>query len=71
MAGPIEKRKSGGLSLVDSALAVAAVVGGILVVLWLVHAVIGVALFAFKLIVLVVLVALGLRLWHLVTRGRS
>ena len=49
--------KRSGLSLLDTALVVAAVVGGIFVVLWLAHAVLGLALFAFKIAILVVVVA--------------
>ncbi|HZU79140.1 MAG TPA: hypothetical protein VE991_04430 [Acidimicrobiales bacterium] len=71
MAGSIEKRRSGGLRTLDSALVVAGVIGGIFVVLWAVRAVVGLALFAFKVVVFVVVVALIVRLVHLVTRGRS
>lgn len=68
MAGPIEKRRGGGLRTLDTALVAAGVVGGILVVLWAIHAVIGIALWAFKIVVLVVVVALVVRLVHVLTR---
>lgn len=71
MAGSIEKRRSGGISTLDTALVVAGIVGGIFVVLWVVRAVVGLALFAFKLAILVVVVALAIRLFHLFTRGRG
>lgn len=71
MAKSIEHRGSGKLSVVDKALVGAGVVGGVLVVLWLVHAVLGLALFAFKVAVLVVLVAVVVRLVHVLTRNRS
>ena len=56
--------KGSGLSLLDTALVVAAVVGGIFVVLWLVHAVFGLVLFAFKIAILVVVVAVIVRIVH-------
>jgi len=64
----IESRKRSGLSMLDTALTVAAVVGGILVVLWVAHAVVGLVLFAFKLAILIVVVAVIVRLVHHVTR---
>jgi hypothetical protein len=60
--------KRSGLSLLDTALVVAAVVGGIFVVLWLLHAVIGLALFAFKIAILVVVVAVIVRIVHVFGR---
>jgi len=60
--------KGSGLSLLDTVLVVAAVIGGILVVLWLVHAVLGLALFIFKVAILVVVVAVIVRVVHLFTR---
>jgi hypothetical protein len=57
--------KRSGLSLLDTALVVAAVVGGIFVVLWLAHAVLGLALFAFKIAILVVVVAVIVRIVHI------
>lgn len=71
MAGAIEKKRGGGLSTLDTALVVAGIVGGIFVVLWAVRAVVGLALFAFKIAVLVVVIALVVRLFHLFTRGRN
>jgi hypothetical protein len=67
----IESTKGSGLSLLDKGLALAAIVGGVLVVLWVVHAVVGLFLLAFKVAILVVVVAVVIRLAHLVTRGRS
>lgn len=71
MARSIERRRGGAISTLDKALVAAGVVGGILVILWAVHAVLGLALFAFKVAVLVVVVALAVRLVHVFTRGRS
>ncbi len=61
--------KGSGLSLLDTALVVAAVVGGIFVVLWLAHAVIGLVLFAFKIAILVVVVAVIVRIVHAFSRS--
>ena len=63
--------KGSGLSLLDGALVVAGIVGGILVVLWVVHAIAGLVLFAFKVAILVVVVALAIRLIHVLTRTRD
>jgi hypothetical protein len=63
--------KGSGLSLLDTGLVVAAVIGGVLVVLWLAHAVLGLALFAFKVVILVVVVVVIVRLVHLFSRSRS
>lgn len=60
--------KGSGLSLLDTALVVAAVVVGIFFVLWIAHAVLGLALFAFKIAILVVVVAVIVRVVHLFTR---
>jgi hypothetical protein len=57
-----------GLSFLDTALVAAAVVGGILVVLWVAHAVVGLVLFAFKVAVLAVVVFAVVRLVHLLSR---
>ena len=65
-----ETRKSG-LSVLDTALVVAAVVGGIFVVLWVAHAVIGLVLFAFKVAILVVIVAVIVRIVHATSRHRG
>jgi hypothetical protein len=67
----VERRRSGGLRTLDRLLVGAGVVGGVLVILWLVHAVLGLALFVFKVAVLVVVVAVVVRLVHLFGRGRS
>jgi len=63
--------KGSGLTLLDTGLVVAGVIGAVLVVLWLAHAVLGLALFAFKLVILVVVVAVIVRLVHMFTRSRS
>ena len=63
--------KGSGMSLLDAALVVAAVVVGIFVVLWLAHAVLGLVLFAFKIAILVVVVAVIVRVVHLFTRHRD
>jgi hypothetical protein len=63
--------KGSGLSVLVTALVVAAVVGGILVVLWLAHAVVGLILFAFKVAILAVVVFAVVRLLHLFTRTRD
>lgn len=55
----------------DTILVTAGVVGGVLVVLWAVHAVVGLALFVFKVAILVVVVALVVRLVHLFSRRGS
>jgi hypothetical protein len=60
--------KGSGLSLLDGALVVAGIVGGILVVLWVVRAIAGAVLFGFKLAILVVVVAVIIRLVHVFTR---
>lgn len=66
----IEPRKRGALSTVDRFLAVAGVVGGVFIVLWVVSAVGHLVLDVFKVVILVVVIALVVRLVHLVTRGR-
>ncbi len=60
--------KGSGLSLLDTVLVVAAVVGGIFVVLWIAHAVIGLVLFAFKIAIVVVIVAVIVRIVHVFSR---
>jgi hypothetical protein len=60
--------KGSGLSVLDTALVVAAVIGGIFVVLWIAHAVLGLVLFAFKIAILVVIVAVIVRIVHAVSR---
>lgn len=64
----IERKRSGGMRTLDTLLVTAGVVGGVLVVLWLVHAVVGLLLFAFKVAILVVVVAVIVRLVHVMTR---
>lgn len=71
MSNEVEKRRGGGLSTIDKGLVLAGIVGGVFVVLWVARAVVGVALFAFKIVVLVVVVALVVRLFHLFTRSRD
>jgi fatty acid desaturase len=63
--------KGSGMSLLDTGLVVAAVVGAVLVVLWLLHAVVGLILFGFKVAVLVVVVAVIVRLVHIFSRNRG
>lgn len=67
----IERRRSGGLRKLDSLLVAAGVIGGVLIVLWVIGAVAHLILFAFKVAILVVVVAVLVRLVHLFTRGRS
>jgi hypothetical protein len=63
--------KRSGISLLDTALVAAAVVGGIFVVLWLAHAVVGLLLFGFKVAILAVVVFAVFRFVHLFTRRRD
>ena len=65
------RTKGSGLSVLDTALVVAAVVGGIFVFLWLAHAVVGLVLFGFKVAILAVVVFAVLRLLHIVGRRRD
>jgi hypothetical protein len=67
----IERKQKGGLSMLDTVLVTAGVVGGVFIVLWIVRAVAGLVLFAFKVAILVVVVAVVVRLVHLFTRGRG
>ena len=71
MAQSIEPKRRGALSTLDRALVVAGIVGGIFIVLWVVGAVAHLVLFAFKVVVLVVVVALVVRLVHLFSRNRD
>jgi hypothetical protein len=64
----VEKKRGSGVGVLDAVLVTAAVVGGVLVVLWVLKAVAGVILFAFKLAVLVVVVAVIIRIVHLFSR---
>jgi len=63
--------KGSGLSVLDTALVVAAVIGGIFVVLWIAHAVLGVVLLAFKFVIVVVVVAVIVRIVHVFSRHRD
>ena len=63
--------KGSGLSVLDTALVVAAVIGGIFVVLWIAHAVLGLFLLAFKLVILVVVVAVIVRIVHAFSRHKD
>jgi hypothetical protein len=67
----IERKRSGGLSMLDTVLVTAGVVGGVLVVLTLVAALSHLVVLVFKVVVLVVVIAVVVRLVHLLTRGRS
>jgi hypothetical protein len=67
----LEKKKGSGVGVLDAVLITAAVVGGVLVLLWVLKAVAGLILFAFKLVVIVVVVAVIIRLFHLFSRRRS
>jgi len=65
----LERKRGSGMGVLDTVLVTAAVLGGIFVVLWAVRAVAGLILFAFKLVILVVVVAVIVRLVHLFTRS--
>jgi hypothetical protein len=67
----LEKRKGSGVSLLDGVLVTAGVIGAIFVVLWVVKAVAGVILFAFKLAILVVVIAVIVRAFHHFSRRNS
>ncbi len=64
----VEKKKGSGIGVLDTVLIVAAVIGGVLVLLWVLKAVAGLILFAFKLAVLVVVIFVIVRIVHLFTR---
>jgi hypothetical protein len=64
----VSESKRSGLSLLDTALVAAAVIGGIFVVLWVAHAVVGLVLFAFKVAILAVVVFAVVRLFHRFSR---
>lgn len=66
----VEKRRGGPMAALDTALVAAAVIGGILLVLWVVGAVVGLLRLGFEIVVLVVVVALVVRLVHAVSRHR-
>lgn len=71
MAESMEPRRAGGLSTVDKLLVTAGVVGGILVILWVARAVVGLVLLAFKIAILAVVVLAVVRLVHLFSRRSS
>ncbi len=60
--------KGSKLKVLDTVLVSGAVVAGVLIALWIFHAVLGLALFLFKIVVLVILVAVVVRLVHFFTR---
>jgi hypothetical protein len=66
--GAIEKKKGSGIGVLDTVLVAAAVIGGVLVLLWVVKAVAGLVLFAFKLAILVVVVLVIIRIVHVFSR---
>jgi hypothetical protein len=66
----IEPRRSGAVRTLDRALVLAGVIGGVLIILWAVSAVGHLILFAFKVAILVIVVALIVRLVHALTRKR-
>ena len=67
----LEKRKGSKVSVLDTVLVTAAVVGGVLVLLWALKVVAGLILFAFKLAIVVVVVAVIIRIVHAFGRHRS
>jgi len=67
----LEKRKGSKVSVLDAVLVTAAVVGGVLVLLWALKVVAGLILFAFKLAIVVVVVAVIIRIVHAFGRHRS
>jgi hypothetical protein len=69
MAGDIEKRKSGGLRVVDGVVLVAIGVVGVIVAFWVLGAVAGILWGLIKIVILVAIVV-GI-LWLLVGRRRS
>jgi hypothetical protein len=64
----IEKKSGSGIGVLDTVLVAAAVVGGVLVLLWALRVVAGLILFAFKLAILVVVVLVIIRVVHVFTR---
>jgi hypothetical protein len=66
--GAVEKKKGSRIGVLDTVLVAAAVVGGVLVLLWAVKAVAGLILFAFKLAILVVVVLVIIRIVHVFSR---
>jgi type IV secretory pathway TrbD component len=70
MADLPEEKKSG-LSILDTALIAGAIVAGIFIFLWIARAVLGVALWFFKVAILVVIVAVIVRLVHHFSRSKD
>jgi hypothetical protein len=66
----IERKRSGGLKTLDRALMVAGVVGGVLVVLWVFASLAHLVVDVFKVAILVIVIAVIVRLVHVMTRGR-
>jgi hypothetical protein len=66
--GAIEKKKDSGIGVLDTVLVAAAVIGGVLVLLWALKVVAGLILFAFKLAILVVVVFVIIRIVHVFSR---
>ncbi|HXW33623.1 MAG TPA: hypothetical protein VEJ87_03525 [Acidimicrobiales bacterium] len=66
-----EEKKKGGHGVLDTVLIAGAVVAGIFIVLWIAKAVLGTALFVFKIAILVVVVALVIRLFHWIRGGKD
>ena len=66
----LEKRKGSRVSTLDTVLVAAAVIGGVLVALWVLKAVAGLVLFAFKLAILVVVVLVIVRIVRMFSRSR-
>ncbi len=64
----VEKKRGSGVGVLDAVLVTAAVVGGVLVLLWALKVVAGLILFAFKLAIIVVVVAVIIRIVHLFSR---
>ncbi len=69
MAGDVEKRKSGGLRVVDGVVLVAVGVVGVIVAFWILSAVAGILWGLIKIVILVAIVV-GI-LWLLLGRRRS
>jgi hypothetical protein len=67
----VERKRVGRMSMLDTALVAFGVLGAVLAVLWLAGVVAHLVLLAFKIAILVVVVAVVIRLIHLFTRGRD
>jgi hypothetical protein len=67
----VEKKSGSGFGVLDTVLVAAAVVGGVLVLLWALRVVAGLILFAFKLAILVVVVLVIIRIVRVFTRHDS